>query len=112
LEILLSSGEGWTAYFCICPKPRTGFPTSYDMVFFYTIAGSMNNNINMESTIAGSMNNNTNIDSTIAGSMNNNINMDSTIAWSMNDNINMDSTIDVVIHYPCYCTVYVYVVIH
>jgi hypothetical protein len=32
------------------------------------------------------------MDSTIAGSMNDNINMDSTIAGSMNDNINMDST--------------------
>jgi hypothetical protein len=33
------------------------------------------------------------MDSTIAGSMNDNINMDSTIAESMNDNINMDCTI-------------------
>ena len=36
--------------------------------------------------IPGSMNDNINIDSTIAGSMNDNINMDSTIAESMNDN--------------------------
>jgi hypothetical protein len=33
------------------------------------------------------------MDSTIAGSMNDNINMDNTIAGSMNDNINMDNTI-------------------
>jgi hypothetical protein len=33
------------------------------------------------------------MDSTIAGSMNDNINMDSTIAGSMNGNIDMDSTI-------------------
>ena len=33
------------------------------------------------------------MDSTIAGSMNDNINMDSIIAVSMNDNINMDSII-------------------
>ena len=38
----------------------------------------------MDSTIAGSMNDNINMDSTIAGSMNDNINMDSTIAGSMN----------------------------
>jgi hypothetical protein len=31
------------------------------------------------------------MDSTIAGSMNDNINMDSIIAESMNDNINMDT---------------------
>jgi hypothetical protein len=33
------------------------------------------------------------MDSTIAGSVNDNINMNSTITRSMNDNINMDSTI-------------------
>ena len=33
------------------------------------------------------------MDSTIAGSMNDNINMDSTIAESMNDTININSTI-------------------
>jgi DUF4097 and DUF4098 domain-containing protein YvlB len=33
------------------------------------------------------------MDSTIAGSVNDNINMYSTIAGSVNDNINMDSTI-------------------
>jgi hypothetical protein len=33
------------------------------------------------------------MDSTIAGLMNDNINMDSTIAELMNDNIKMDSTI-------------------
>jgi hypothetical protein len=37
---------------------------------------------------AGSMNDNINIDSTITVSMNDNINMDSTTAVSMNDNIN------------------------
>jgi hypothetical protein len=31
------------------------------------------------------------MESTIAGSMNDNINMESTIAGSMNDNINMES---------------------
>jgi hypothetical protein len=39
-------------------------------VLYSTIAGSMNDNINIDSTIAGSMNDNINIDSTIAGSMN------------------------------------------
>jgi hypothetical protein len=34
------------------------------------------------------------MDSTLAGLMNENINMDSTIAGLMNDNINMDKTID------------------
>jgi hypothetical protein len=38
------------------------------------------------------------MDSTIAGSMNDNINMDGTIAGSMNDNINMDSTIAVLMN--------------
>jgi hypothetical protein len=66
---------------------------------------SMNDNINMDSTIAGSMNDNINMDSTIAGPLNDNINMGSTIAGSMNDN-------NVVIQWPCYCTVHVYVVIH
>jgi hypothetical protein len=51
------------------------------------------------------MNDNINIDSTIAGSIKDNINIDSTISRSMNDDINKDST-------HCYCTVYVYVVIH
>jgi hypothetical protein len=37
------------------------------------------------------------MDITIAGSMNDNINMDITIAGSMNDNINMDN-VYVVIH--------------
>jgi hypothetical protein len=45
---------------------------------------------------AGSMYDNINMDSTIAGSMYDNINMDSTIAGSMYDN----------------CTVHVYVIIH
>jgi hypothetical protein len=48
-------------------------------------------------TIARSMNDNINMDSTIVGSVNDNINMDSTIAGLMNDNINMDSTMRVVI---------------
>jgi hypothetical protein len=46
----------------------------------------------MGSTIAGSVNDNINMGSTIAGSVNDNINMDSTIAGSVNDNINMGST--------------------
>ena len=50
-----------------------------------TIAGSMNDNINMDSTIAGPMKDNINMDSTIAGSMNDNINMNSTIAGPMKD---------------------------
>ena len=41
--------------------------------------------MNDNSTIAGSINNNINMDSTMAGSMNDNINMNSTIAGSMND---------------------------
>jgi hypothetical protein len=44
--------------------------------------------IQLYSTIAGSINDNINIDSTIAGSINDNINIDSTIAGSINDNIN------------------------
>jgi hypothetical protein len=46
------------------------------------------------------MNDSINIDSTIAGSKNDNINIDSTIAGSMKD------------HCLCYCSLYVYVVIH
>jgi hypothetical protein len=46
----------------------------------------------MENTIAGLMNDNINMDRTIAGLMNDNINMDRAIAGSMKDNINMDST--------------------
>jgi hypothetical protein len=48
------------------------------------MAGSMNGNINVDSTMAGSMNDNINVDSTMAGSMNDNINVDSTMAGSMN----------------------------
>ena len=55
-------------------------------------AGSMNDNINIDSTIAGSMNDNINMDSTIAGSMNDNINMVIQLRV-LNDNINMDSII-------------------
>jgi hypothetical protein len=59
-----------------------------------SIAVSMIDNINMDSTIAVSMNDNINMDSTIGVSMNDGINMDSTIAVSMNDNINIFQKFD------------------
>ena len=46
----------------------------------HTIAGSINDNINMDITSAESMNDKINIDSAIAESMNVNVLMDNTIA--------------------------------
>ena len=50
------------------------------------IAGTMNDNIIMDSTTAGSKNDSKNMNSTITESINDKINIDRTTAGSMDDN--------------------------